>query len=168
MAKEIVNRVKNSGIMTIDFDDLLVPNIFEIDLKNWLVDDLFLIEKKFRETISSHSWLKYSDSYVCIFCSNDAIIPQWAYMLVSAKISEVTNKVIIGKSDQLYEKIYYDLIENLNPDDYENKSVIIKGCSSKKVPITAYHLITSRLKGVAKSIMYGEACSAVPVYKKPK
>ena len=168
MAKKIVNRVKNSGIMTIDFDDLLIPNIFEIDLKNWLIDDLFLIEKKFRETINSHSWLKYSDSYVCIFCSNDAIIPQWAYMLVSAKISEVTNKVIIGKSDQLYEKIYYDLIENLNPDDYENKSVIIKGCSSKKVPISAYHLITSKLKGVAKSIMYGEACSAVPVYKKPK
>ena len=80
----------------------------------------------------------------------------------------VTNKVIIGKSDQLYEKIYHDLIENLNPDDYENKSVIIKGCSSKKVPISAYHLITSKLKGVAKSIMYGEACSAVPVYKKPK
>lgn len=168
MAKKIVNRVKNSGIMTIDFDDLLVPNIFEIDLKNWLIDDLFLIEKKFREAINSHSWLKYTDSYVCIFCSNDAIIPQWAYMLVSSKISEVTNKVIIGKSDQLYEKIYHDLIENLNPDDYENKSVIIKGCSSKKVPISAYHLITSKLKGVAKSIMYGEACSAVPVYKKPK
>ena len=168
MAKEIVNRVKNSGIMTIDFDDLLVPNIFELDLKNWLVDDLFLVEKKFREAINSHNWSKYSDSYVCIFCSNDAIIPQWAYMLISSKISDVTNKVVIGKSSQLYEKIYHDLINKLNINDYENKSVIIKGCSSKKVPITAYHLITSRLKGVAKSIMYGEACSAVPVYKKPK
>ena len=168
MAKEIVNRVKNSGIMTIDFDDLLVPNIFEIDLKNWLIDDLFLVEKKFRKAINSHSWSKYSDSYVCIFCSNDAIIPQWAYMLISSKISDVTNKVVIGKSSQLYEKIYHDLINKLNINDYENKSVIIKGCSSKKVPITAYHLITSRLKGVAKSIMYGEACSAVPVYKKPK
>ena len=168
MAKEIVNIVKNSGIMTIDFDDLLVPNIFEIDLKNWLVDDLFLVEKKFRKAINSHIWSKYSDSYVCIFCSNDAIIPQWAYMLISSKISDVTNKVVIGKSSQLYEKIYHDLINKLNINDYENKSVIIKGCSSKKVPITAYHLITSRLKGVAKSIMYGEACSAVPVYKKPK
>ena len=168
MAKEIVNRVKNSGIMTIDFDDLLVPNIFEIDLKNWLVDDFFLVEKKFREAINSHNWSKYSDSYVCIFCINDAIIPQWAYMLISSKISDVTNKVVIGKSSQLYEKIYHDLINKLNINDYENKSVIIKGCSSKKVPITAYHLITSRLKGVAKSIMYGEACSAVPVYKKPK
>ena len=168
MAKEIVNRVKNSGVMTIDFDDLLVPNIFEIDLKNWLVDDFFLVEKKFREAINSHNWSKYSDSYVCIFCINDAIIPQWAYMLISSKISDVTNKVVIGKSSQLYEKIYHDLINKLNINDYENKSVIIKGCSSKKVPITAYHLITSRLKGVAKSIMYGEACSAVPVYKKPK
>ena len=168
MAKEIVNRVKNSGIMTIDFDDLLVPNIFEIDLKNWLIDDLFLVEKKFREAINSHSWSEYSDSYVCIFCSNDAIIPQWAYMLISSKISDVTNKVVIGKRSQLYEKIYDDLINKLNINDYENKSVIIKGCLSKKVPITAYHLITSRLKGVAKSIMYGEACSAVPVYKKPK
>ena len=89
-------------------------------------------------------------------------------MLISSKISDVTNKVVIGKSNQLYEKIYHDLINKLNINDYENKSVIIKGCSSKKVPITAYHLITSRLKGVAKSIMYGEACSAVPVYKKPK
>ena len=168
MAKEIVNRVKNSGVMTIDFDDLLVPNIFEIDLKNWLIDDFFLVEKKFREAINSHNWSKYSDCYVCIFCSNDAIIPQWAYMLISSKISDVTNKVVIGKSNQLYEKIYHDLINKLNINDYEDKSVIIKGCSSKKVPITAYHLITSRLKGVAKSIMYGEACSAVPVYKKPK
>ena len=134
MAKEIVNRVKNSGIMTIDFDDLLVPNIFEIDLKNWLIDDLFLVEKKFRKAINSHSWSKYSDSYVCIFCSNDAIIPQWAYMLISSKISDVTNKVVIGKSRQLYEKIYHDLINKLNINDYENKSVIIKGCSSKKSP----------------------------------
>ncbi|MFL2607536.1 MAG: DUF2480 family protein [Flavobacteriaceae bacterium] len=168
MAKEIVNRVKNSGIITIDFDDLLVPNIFEIDLKDWLIDDFFLVEKKFRKAINLHSWSKYTDSYVCIFCSNDAIIPQWAYMLISSKISDVTNKVVIGKSNQLYEKIYHDLINKLNINDYENKSVIIKGCSSKKVPITAYHLITSRLKGVAKSIMYGEACSAVPVYKKSK
>ena len=89
-------------------------------------------------------------------------------MLISSKISDVTNKVVIGKSNQLYEKIYHDLINKLNINDYENKSVIIKGCSGKKVPLTAYHLITSRLKGVAKSIMYGEACSAVPVYKKPK
>ena len=168
MAKEIVNRVKNSGIITIDFDDLLVPNIFEIDLKDWLIDDFFLVEKKFRKAINLHSWSKYTDSYVCIFCSNDDIIPQWAYMLISSKISDVTNKVVIGKSNQLYEKIYHDLINKLNINDYENKSVIIKGCSSKKVPITAYHLITSRLKGVAKSIMYGEACSAVPVYKKSK
>lgn len=168
MAKEIVNRVKNSGIITINFDDLLLPNIFEIDLKDWLVDDFFLVEKNFRESINLHNWITYSNSYVCIFCSNDAIIPQWAYMLLSSKISEVTNKVIIGKSDQLYEKIYQDLIENLNLDDYRNKSVVVKGCSSNKVPKNAYYLITSKLKDVAKSIMYGEACSAVPVFKKPR
>ena len=168
MAKEIVNRVKNSGIITIDFDDLLLPNIFEIDLKDWLVDDFFLVEKNFRESINLHNWITYSNSYVCIFCSNDAIIPQWAYMLLASKISEVTNKVIIGKSDQLYEKIYQDLIENLNLDDYRNKSVVVKGCSSNKVPKNAYYLITSKLKDVAKSIMYGEACSAVPVFKKPR
>jgi len=168
MAKEIVNRVKNSGIITIDFDDLLLPNIFEIDLKDWLVDDFFLVEKNFRESINLRNWITYSNSYVCIFCSNDAIIPQWAYMLLSSKISEVTNKVIIGKSDQLYEKIYQDLIENLNLDDYRNKSVVVKGCSSNKVPKNAYYLITSKLKDVAKSIMYGEACSAVPVFKKPR
>ena len=89
-------------------------------------------------------------------------------MLLSSKISEVTNKVIVGKSDQLYEIIYHDLIEGLNLDDYKNKAVVVKGCSSNKVPKTAYYLITSKLMDVAKSIMYGEACSAVPVYKKPK
>ena len=110
MAKEIVNRVQNSSIMTIDFDDLVVPNIYEIDLKDWLTDDFFLVEKKFREALNSHSWSKYSDSYVCVFCSNDAIIPQWAYMLISSKISDVTNKVVIGKSNQLYQKIYKYLL----------------------------------------------------------
>ena len=85
MAKEIVNRVKNSGIMTIDFEDLLVPNIFELDLKNWLVDDLFLVEKKFREAINSHSWSKYSDSYVCIFCSNDAITVSYTHLTLPTK-----------------------------------------------------------------------------------
>lgn len=168
MSKEIVNRVQKSGIVTIDFDDFVIPNIYEIDLKDWLVDDFFLVEKNFREAINQHNWITYSNSYVCIFCSNDAIIPQWAYMLLSSKISEVTNKVIVGKSDQLYEIIYHDLIEGLNLDDYKNKAVVVKGCSSNKVPKTAYYLITSKLMDVAKSIMYGEACSAVPVYKKPK
>ena len=169
MAENIINRVQKSGIITIDLDDVSVPeNLFEIDIKNWLHDELFLKEKEYRNNIINHNWSKYKNGYVFIHCSSDAIIPTWAYMLISSKIEEVTNKVVIGDLKKIYDLIFDEYLNNLDYTKFTNKSVIIKGCSSEMIPISAYHKLTTKLKPFAKSIMYGEACSAVPVFKKSK
>tara|TARA_B100000579_G_scaffold322622_1_gene272377 strand:- start:957 stop:1466 length:510 start_codon:yes stop_codon:yes gene_type:complete len=169
MVENIINRVQKSGIITIDLDDVIIPeNLFEIDVKNWLHDELFLKEKEYRNNILNHDWSKYKNGYVFIHCSSDAIIPTWAYMLISSKIEEVTNKVVIGDLKKIYDLIFDDYLNKLDYTKFTNKSVIIKGCSSEAIPLSAYHTLTTKLKPFAKSIMYGEACSAVPVFKKPK
>lgn len=169
MDENIINRVQKSGIITIDLDDVNVPdNLFEIDIKNWLHDELFLKEKEFRNNILNHDWSKYKNGYVFIHCSSDAIIPTWAYMLISSKIEEVTDKVVIGDIKKIYELIFEDYLNDLDYTKFTNKSVIVKGCSRETIPLSAYHTLTTKLKPFAKSIMYGEACSAVPVFKKPK
>ena len=167
MSKEIVNRVQKSGLVTIDLDDIELPKkILELDIKCWLSEGLFLKEKEYRTSVQNHDWSKYKNSYVYVHCSSDAIIPTWAYMLVSSELENHTKKVTIGSKERFYERYFENVINKLNFSIYTNKSVIIKGCSDEKIPLSAYHLITTKLKPVAKSIMYGEACSAVPVYKK--
>ena len=167
MSEEILNRVKKSGLITIDLDEIELPDqIFEIDLKGWLEEGLFLKEKKFRQIIKEYDWKKFKNGYVCIFCSSDAIIPIWAYMLVSANLEPYSKNIVIGRIEKLYEKIFEEKINEIDFDQYKDKSVIVKGCSNDKTPILAYYLITSKLTNKAKSIMYGEACSAVPVFKK--
>jgi len=167
MSEEIVNRVQKSGLVTIDLDDIELPkNILEIDIKCWLHEGLFLKEKEFRASVLSHDWSKYENSYVYVHCSSDAIIPAWAYMLVSSQLENHTSKVTIGTKEKFYERYFENAIDKLDFTIYTGKPVIIKGCSDEKIPLCAYHLITTKLKPIAKSIMYGEACSAVPVYKK--
>lgn len=167
MSEEIVNRVQKSGLVTIDLDDIELPkNILEIDIKCWLHEGLFLKEKEFRAKVNSHDWSKYKNSYVYVHCSSDAIVPTWAYMLVSSQLENLTNKVTIGGKEKFYERYFENALNKLDFTIYKEKSVIIKGCSDEKIPISAYHLITTKLKPIAKSIMYGEACSAVPVFKK--
>ena len=169
MVENIINRVQKSGIITIDLDDVNIPdNLFEIDIKNWLHDELFLKEKEYRNYILNHDWSKYKNGYVFIHCSSDAIIPTWAYMLISSKIEEVTNKVVIGDLKKIYDLIFDEYLSDLDFTEFTNKSVIVKGCSREIIPLSAYHTLTTKLKPFAKSIMYGEACSAVPVFKKPK
>ncbi len=169
MTDNIINRVQKSGIITIDFEDVDVPdNIEEIDVKNWLHEGFYLKEKDFRDSIKAHDWGKYKNAFVFIHCSSDAIIPTWAYMLISTKIQDFTDKTVIGNKDKIYELIFEDYISTLNFSKYKDKSVIIKGCSSKIIPLSAYHKITIKLKPFVKSVMYGEACSAVPIFKKPK
>ena len=169
MTDNIINRVQKSGIITIDFEDVDVPdNIEEIDVKNWLHEGFYLKEKDFRDSIKVHDWEKYKNTFVFIHCSSDAIIPTWAYMLISTKIQEFTDKAVIGNKDKIYELIFEDYISSLNFSKYKDKSVIIKGCSSKIIPLSAYHKITVKLKPFVKSVMYGEACSAVPIFKKSK
>ncbi len=169
MSKEIINRVEKSGLVTIDLDEIEMPNnILGIDIKNWLFEGLFLKEKEFRYSVINHDWSRYKNSYVHVHCSSEAIIPTWAYMLVSSRLENFTKNVIVGNIENFYHRYFENAINKIDMTIYKDKSVIVKGCSNEKIPIYAYHLITAKLKPYAKSIMYGEACSSVPIYKRPR
>ena len=167
MKDEIVNRVANSKLVTIDLEDYY-PKGQRIlfDIKDWLYEGFVLREKDFRAQVSEFDWNQYQGSYVALTCSSDAIIPGWAYMLLSIQLESVAKKVVIGDLEQLETSIYQDIINNLDVSAYADKPIIIKGCSNKPVPQNAYIMLSNKLKPLAKSIMYGEACSSVPLFKK--
>ncbi|TBN03276.1 DUF2480 family protein [Hyunsoonleella flava] len=167
MADDIINRVANSKLVTIDLEDFY-PEGKRIlfDIKDWLFEGFVLREKDFRQQVSEFDWSQYQDTYIALTCSTDAIIPGWAYMLLSINLEPYTNKVIVGDLEQLETSIYQDIINNLDISAYEGKPIIVKGCSNKPVPQNAYIMLSNKLKTVVKSIMYGEACSSVPLYKK--
>lgn len=167
MSDEIINRVANSKLITIDLEDYY-PNGQRVlfDIKDWLFEGFVLREKDFRTHVSEFDWSQYQNSYVALTCSTDAIIPGWAYMLLSIQLEPYVKKVIVGDLNNLETSIYQDIINNLDVTDFKDKPVIIKGCSNKPVPQNAYILLSSKLQPIARSIMYGEACSSVPLYKK--
>ncbi len=167
MTNEIVNRVANSKLQTIDLEDFYPEGErIVLDIKDWLYKGLVLREKEFRNYVKEHDWKQYKDSYVALTCSADAVIPGWAYMLLSTQLSPFVTKVFIGDLEALETSIYQEIIDTLDLETFKDKPVIIKGCSNKPVPKNAYLSLTSRLMPVAKSIMYGEACSSVPLYKR--
>lgn len=167
MADDIINRVANSTLITINLEDYYPKgNRVLLDIKNWLFEGLVLREKDFRNQISEYNWEQYRDSYVSLTCSSDAIIPGWAYLLISIQLESIAKKTIIGNLEALETSIYQDVLNNLDVSEFTNKSIIIKGCSKKPVPENAYIMLASKLKPIAKSIMYGEACSSVPLFKK--
>ena len=167
MSKDIVNRVEKSKLISIDLEDYYMPGErHQIDLKDWLVDELYLKEKEFRTAVKNHDWSKYKNAFVAIDCSNNAIIPPWAYMLISTQLSSHAKKPVIGSITDLEAKIFEEEIEKIDLSVFKNKPVVIKGCSNKKLPMSLYYNLSSRLLPIAKSIMYGEACSAVPVFKR--
>ena len=167
MKKEIINKVENSSLKTIDLD-LLVPKTPRVifDIKNWLKNDLILIEKDFRELIKNHNWNQYLGKYVSIQCSNNAIIPDWAFLLVSKSLKELEIENFIGSLDVIEHIIMKKTIDKLNLSSFKNKSIIIKGCSRKSIPKASYSFLIDRLQPIAKKIMFGEACSSVPIFKK--
>lgn len=167
MKKEIINKVENSSLKTIDLD-LLVPKTPRVifDIKNWLKNDLILIEKDFRELIKNHNWNQYLGKYVSIQCSNNAIIPDWAFLLVSKSLKELEIENFIGSLDVMEHIIMKKTIDKLNLSCFKNKSIIIKGCSRKSIPKASYSFLIDRLQPIAKKIMFGEACSSVPIFKK--
>lgn len=167
MAEEIINRVANSILVTINLEDYY-PKGQRIlfDIKDWLYEGFVLREKDFRNQVAEHDWTQYQDSYVALTCSSDAIIPGWAYMLISIQLESVAKKTIIGNLEMLETAIYQDVLNQLDVSEFANKPLIIKGCSKKPVPQNAYIMLASKLKPIAKSIMYGEACSSVPLFKK--
>lgn len=167
MQNEIINRVAQSQLKTIDLEDFY-PNgerVF-LDIKDWLFEGFVLREKEFRTTIASHDWSQYQDKYVAVDCTTDAIIPGWAYMLISTKLQPYAKKVVQGNMEVMETSLYQSIIEDLDVSEFKDKPVIIKGCGNKPVPQNAYLWITIKLLPVAKSVMYGEACSSVPLYKK--
>ena len=167
MDYKIINRVSKSKIITIDFNDFLGHTIFEIiDLKNWLKDEFILVESDFREKIKSFNWEVLKEKTVLIQCSNDAIIPHWAYLLISSKLTEFEIKNFIGNQNEFKNYQIIDGIKNLDEKLFIDKPVIIKGCSDISNNNYFYSLIIEKLQPIAKSIMFGEACSAVPVFKR--
>ncbi len=136
------------------------------DIKDWLLEGLVLREKDFRATAKDHDWSQYKGKFVALTCSSDAIIPGWAYMLLSTYLAPVAAKVVVGDLEMLETVIYTEILDKLELSKYEGLPVIIKGCSRRPVPQNAYLQLISKLQPLAKSIMYGEACSSVPLYKK--
>lgn len=169
MENEIVNKVSQSGIITIDLEAFYPKGErFLFDIKDLLFQGLILREKDFREYIKNEDWNKYKEKYVAITCSADAIVPTWAYMLLAAHLEPIVKRVVFGDLETLETILYNDILSNIPIADYTDARVVIKGCGDLPVPKSAYVQITSLLRPVAKSIMYGEPCSTVPLYKKAK
>lgn len=167
MEKEIINRVANSLLITFDLEEHYPkgPRVV-LDIKEWLYEGIILREKEFRLFLDEHDWSQYMDAFVALTCSTDAIIPGWAYMLLTTKLQPYAKKVVQGSLVDLETSLYQSIIENLHVSEYKDKPVIIKGCSKKPVPPNAYLFALNKLQPVAKSIMYGEACSSVPLFKR--
>lgn len=169
MEGEIVNRVAKSPLITINLEDFYPEGKrIGLDIASWLWQGMVLKEKDFRDTLASLDTQPYVDAYVYIYCSSDAIIPAWAYTLVGLKLNDVAKKAVIGNQEDLETILFTEIIQMLEVSEYKDKPLIIKGCTNKPVPENAYLLVAQKLKPVAKSIMYGEACSAVPLFKKKK
>lgn len=166
---EIVNRVANSPLRTIDLEAFYdETEIVEFDMKEHLFQGLILREKDFRGFIKEHDWDSYQDKHVALHCSADAIVPTWAYMLVSSKLNGKAKTIHFGSSADLQQRLMIDRLHSLDLSEYQDKPIVIKGCSKFEVPIGVYTEATKLLTPIAKSIMYGEPCSTVPIYKKPR
>ncbi len=167
MAGEIVNRVANSPLQTIDLEDFY-PNGQRIvfDIKDWLFEGLILREKDFRDQVKSHDWEQYQDCYIALTCSSDAIIPSWAHLLLATMLTPYAKKVVVGDLELLETVIFKEIIDNFDIDKLKDKPVIIKGCANKPIPSSAYTFLIQRIQPVAKNIMFGEACSTVPLFKR--
>lgn len=167
MPKEIVNRVANSQLVTIDLEDYYPKgDRILFDIKEWLFAEQILKEKDFREFVKTENWNAYKNKYVALTCSSDAIIPSWAFLLITVALSPFANLVVVGDLKDLETAIFQSVISEIHLKEFEGKPIIIKGCSDINIPDTAYSMLIHRLIPIAKSIMYGEACSSVPLYKK--
>ena len=167
VAAEIVNRVATSALATLDLEEYYTPGERVLfDIKPWLFQELILKEKDFREHIKSHNWIQYEGKLVAIICSADAIIPTWAYMLVTIALQPVAKFVCFGSISDLEIQLYSHALKKIDWQQFNNAKVVIKGCSKVEVPIATYVEATNYLRPIAASIMFGEPCSTVPLFKK--
>lgn len=169
MEDEIINKVANSALEVFDLEDYYQNGIrTQIDIAQWLYEGFLLKEKDFREALKSHDWTQYQNHFVAINCSTDAIIPAWAKILVAVYVTPFAKKVVSGNLYDLETFLYQEILATIDFSKYQNLPVILKGCSKKPVPESAYIIAIQQLQQYSKSVMYGEACSAVPLFKKNK
>lgn len=162
----IVNKVAGSGIVSIDLEDFYVPGERVIfDIRDHLFQGLILREKDFREFVKTNDWSVYQDKITGIICSADAIVPTWAYMLLTLALQPYAKRVFFGNAAEIENYLFTEKLMDLNPGDFKDARVVIKGCGDKQVPVNAFVQLTALLRPFAKSIMYGEPCSTVPLYK---
>ncbi len=169
MSGEIVNRVANSGLINIDLSDYAPKqNIVGFEVKDFLFQEIILKEKEFRSSLKEFNFSIYQGKIVAINCSSDAIVPMWAFMLVASYLKNIASEIHFGTEEEVFQQIFISNIDAINTVEFENKKVIVKGCG--KIPLSAslYIAITKKLQNIVSSLMFGEACSAVPVYKKKK
>lgn len=163
----LVNKVAQSGLITINLEDYYPPEeILVLDIKNYLFRELILREKDFREAMKEHDWTQYGGKNLAVYCSTDAIIPTWAYQLVAIQATPYAKMIAFGDAATFVVQHYYRILSELNMEDFRDQRIVIKGCSGKPVPTAAYVELTRLLQPVAKSLMYGEPCSTVPLFKK--
>lgn len=168
MAEEIVNKVANAQIEQIDlFDFVTKTTLIPIDIKAQLWNELVLKEKEFRGWVKNHDWQQYDNKVVHLFCSADAIIPAWAFMLLTTNL-KMAKAVYFGNEEEAKTQLFFENLENWNVDYLADKRVMVKGCSNIPNPNRAYTVLTRKLVPIVKNLMFGEPCSAVPVYKKKK
>lgn len=167
MSEAIVNKVAGSGLVTIDLEKYLPKDeIVTFDLKDHLFMELILKEKDFREGLKNLDWLVFQDKYVAITCSADAIIPAWAYMLVVTYLSGVAKDSYVGSAEEMQKHLFIKNIAAIDVNDFAEQRIVVKGCGDVNIESFAYAEITKILVPVVKSVMYGEPCSTVPVFKK--
>ncbi len=167
--KPLVNRIANSGLITINLEDYFPKGeIIAFDLKDYLFMELVLKEKDFRAALKEHDWSQYQDKNLLVHCSTDAIIPMWAYMLIAAYAEPFALNISQGNQEDFIKLSYQKALGEIDFGQYQDKRIVIKGCSMKPVPPYAYALLTQSLRPYAQSIMFGEPCSTVPVFKRPR
>jgi Protein of unknown function (DUF2480) len=173
MEEEIINKVSQSALLTLDPEQFFPKEKISIfDLRPFLFMDLILKEKDFRAALTTIDWTVYKDEIVGVFCSADVVIPVWAYMLVTSYLQPHAREVIMGNEAAVLRQVITSRIQAINPEDYRDKRIVVKGCGDRSMGEFAYLEITKILRPLVKSIMYGEPCSTVPIYKaeslKPK
>ncbi len=163
----IVNKVAESGIITLDLAPYVdASDVLAFDLKPFLFREMILREKDYRASLQTHDWQQYAGKHVAVFCSVEAIIPVWAYMLAASLLEPVCKAVYFGSTEEYSKVLLNERINEIPLDEYTDKRVVIKGCGETPIPDAAYVAITAHLRPVVKSLMYGEPCSTVPIYKK--
>ena len=166
---EIVNKIKQSKLETVDLEKFVADvTVMELDLKDFLFQGMILKEKEFRENISNHDWEQYRDSYLAVNCTTDAIIPKWAYMIVASRVQNLAADVLFGSREDVMDYILKEHLDQFDWTQYRDKFVLLKGCSKINVSPSVYMHATKKLLPHVSKLMYGEACSNVPVYRKQR